>query len=278
MNLAAALLGLLLALTALFGCSDAKLVASVPDSAAPAAAPAGAAAAQSSRGSGRYLAVSHHLLVQTTAARIESLYRDIEAQALALGGEVVSSRFSQREGSRPEAELTLRLPPARVAAFHAALAKGGRLIDSRRDSEDKTAEVIDVEARLKNLTEARDRLRSMLATPATKLADVLEVQKALTETQSQLDSLAAQRKVLAQLTELERITVQLQVEPSALERSAFEPLRDAWNETGHLFASSLAALLSFTVITLPWLLLGYLLSWPLRRAWRRRREARRHAG
>lgn len=226
----------------------------------------------------RYLAVSHQIVVATEPGRIEAFYRDVEAKAVALGGEVVSSRFSRDHRERPDAELTLRLPPAKIPAFMATLAQGGELLDSRRDSEDKTAEVIDVEARQKNLSEARDRLRVMLNDRTGKLEDVLQVQRALTDTQSQLDSLAAQRKVLAQLTDMERVTVRFQVTQAVFERGAFAELHDAWSQAGRMFASSLAALLSFVVVTLPWAALFYLLSWPLRRAWRRRREARRPPG
>lgn len=257
--------------------------AKMPSSAAPSAPPAPpmppqggaareAAAEQPAR---RYLAVSHQIVVATEPGRIEAYYREVEARAVALGGEVVSSRFSRDHRERPDAELTLRLPPAQITAFMAALAQGGELLDSRRDSEDKTAEVIDVEARQKNLSEARDRLRVMLNDRTGKLEEVLQVQRALTDTQSQLDSLAAQRKVLAQLTDMERVTVRFQVTQAVFERGTFADLYDAGREAGRMFASSLAALLSFVVVTLPWAALFYLLSWPLRRAWRRRREAQR---
>lgn len=274
---------------ALAACSEKQ---SSAEMAAPAAAPAslpappppppqGGAAPEAANAveqpARRYLAVSHQITVATDAQRIEAFYRDVEAKALALGGEVVSSRFSRDQRERPDAELTLRLPPAKTAAFMAALAQGGELLDSRRDSEDKTAEVIDVEARLKNLSEARDRLRAMLDDRTAKLEDVLQVQRALTDTQSQIDSLAGQRKVLAQLTGMERFTIRFQVAQAVFERGAFASLRDAWGETGRMFSGSLAAMLGLVVVLAPWALLFYLLSWPLRRIWRRR-DAGRSSG
>lgn len=243
-----------------------------------AAAPAADMAVAPAEGGGalaepqrRFLAVSHSLEVETEADKVEALWRQVQAKCVAVGGEVISAELSRGDLQAPEASLSLRLPPQQVPVLFSLLAQGGELVNTRTDSEDKTAEVIDVEARLKNLTEARDRLRTMLNERTGKLGDVLEVQKALTETQSQLDSWQGQRKALAQQTDKVKVDLRIHAPRSAIERSALTPLRDSWHELGYLLAQSLASMLSFIVVILPWLLLIMPASLLIRRAWRKRR-------
>ncbi|SFZ70994.1 DUF4349 domain-containing protein [Chitinimonas taiwanensis] len=222
----------------------------------------------------RYLAISHSLEVETPAEQVEPLWREVQQQALSMGADLISAELSRSDLQAPAASLSLRLPPAQVPALFALLAKGGELVNTRTDSEDKSAEVIDVEARLKNLSEARDRLRVLMNERGAKLADVLEVQKALTETQSQLDSWQEQRKLLAQQTEKVKIELRIHAPRSAIERSALAPLRDTWQQLGYQLAQSLAALLSFVVVVLPWMLLIVPAGLLIRRGWRKRRSAK----
>jgi hypothetical protein len=222
----------------------------------------------------RYLAISHSLEVETPAEQVEPLWREVQQQALTMGADLISAELSRSDLQAPAASLSLRLPPAQVPALFALLTKGGELVNTRTDSEDKSAEVIDVEARLKNLSEARDRLRVLMNERGAKLADVLEVQKALTETQSQLDSWQGQRKLLAQQTEKVKIELRIHAPRSAIERSALAPLRDTWQQLGYQLAQSLAALLSFVVVVLPWMLLIVPAGLLIRRGWRKRRSAK----
>ncbi|MEH6462115.1 DUF4349 domain-containing protein [Chitinimonas sp. JJ19] len=222
----------------------------------------------------RYLAISHYLEVETAAEQVEPLWRQLQAKVVSLGGEVVSAELSRGDARQPTATLSLRLPPQHVPSLYALLAQGGELVNTRTDSEDKTAEVVDVDARLKNLTEARDRLRQMLAERPGKLSDVLEVQQALTETQSQLDSFTGQRKALADQTDKVKLELTLRPPRSMIERSALSPLRDAWHSMGYTASDSLAGLLTLVASLLPWLLLLIPMGLFIRRAWRKRRAAK----
>ncbi|QDQ26922.1 DUF4349 domain-containing protein [Chitinimonas arctica] len=273
----------LFALAVLAGCSRKDEAGGMAMSAAPAAdmaevqapPPAGAAGmAAPAALQRRYLAVHHTLEVQAEAERVEALWRQIQARSVEMGGEVVSAELSRGDDRQPTASLSLRLPPAQVPALFALLAQGGELVNTRTDSEDKTAEVIDVEARQKNLVDARDRLRQLLAERTGKLADVLEVQKSLTETQSQLDSMNGQRKALAEQTDKIRLDLTIHTPRSVIERSALAPLKDAWHRLGYVASESLAGLLTLLAALLPWTLLGVPLWLLVRRAWRKRRAAR----
>jgi hypothetical protein len=103
-------------------------------------------------------------------------------------------------------------------------------------AEDKTAEVVDVEARLKNMAEFRDNLRKLMATPGARLKDLIEVERELTRVQSELDSLATRRKVLANETEKVRVTVAFSARPAVLEAGMWLPVKSAVLRAGHVLA------------------------------------------
>ncbi|MDK2122575.1 DUF4349 domain-containing protein [Parachitinimonas caeni] len=242
-------------------------------------APPPAAAEQQARGAAggspdsaapRYLAIRHEIELETDAAKVEPLWRSLQIRVAEQGGDIINARLSRSDLRSPTATLSLRLPPTRVDGFLKQLEGSATIVDQHTNSEDKTIEVVDVEARLKNLTEARDRLRRMQSEKTGKLSDVLEVDKALTDTQSQLDSLTSQRKVLAAETSKIRLDLTLHTPRSIGEASALEPLRHAWRNLGHVFFSSFGTVLEFLAAILPWLALFT----PIVIWWRRRKRAR----
>lgn len=235
---------------------------------------AGAPAADAAQSPRRYRAVRHTIVLEAPAAQIEPLWRQLQAKVEALGGEVAEAGLERDYDGNPTASLSLRLPPSRVAALFELLAQHGELVSTRTSTEDKTAQVIDVEAHLKNLTEARDSLRKLMDEKTGKLSDVLEVQKQLTEMQSQLDSYAGQRKALAQETEMVAIALTLRAPRSLADRSALAPLREAWHSAGQTAGYSLAGLVTFIAAITPWMLLIVPLFLWIRRAWQSRRAAR----
>jgi hypothetical protein len=82
--------------------------------------------------------------------------------------------------------------------------KQANIVQHVTQSEDKTSEVVDTDAKLKNLTAYRDSLRSMLGRPGLGVKDSVEIQEKLTDVQSNLDSETAQRKMLANQTRRSR--------------------------------------------------------------------------
>ncbi len=273
-------LWILLLIAALLGCSKKEEAAMEPAAemaAAPAPASGGAPAAKTSAPeTRRYMAVSHYIELETEPTKLKPVWTALQVQASKLGGEIVTAELANSDRDNPSATLSVRLPPANVNAFLATLGQSGRLLTQRTNSEDKTDEVIDVDARIKNLADTRDQLRRMLSERTGKLSDVLEVQKALTETQSQLDSLTGQRKALARLTDMVRLDITLTAPRGLAERGVMAPLADAWHDVGHLMVDSLAAVLRIVAVALPWLVVFSPVIWAFRR-WRRRKSRKPQA-
>jgi hypothetical protein len=134
--------------------------------------------------------------------------------------------------------------------------------------------VIDVEAKVKNLTELRDRLRKMLGTANASVKDIVEVEQSLSKAQSDLDTLQATRKVLANETEKVSVTISFCASKSIAETGTFAPVVTAWYSLGRVFADSVAAALVFVVAVIPWLVLLAPSLWLLIKMWRMLRGKR----
>ena len=248
-------------------------------SAAPAAPSAGLAkasvAASQEAPQRRYLAVSHALSIQTEADAVETAWRQANDACLVAGCEVLNSSLTRDDWRRPaDAQLDVRVPPDKLDAFLAKVSALGSVGQHSKTAEDKTDEVIDTEARLKNMSEFRDNLRRLMATPGAKLKDVIEVERELVRVQSELDSLASRRKALASQTDKVHVTLTFTARPSLLETGVWSPVSEAIAGAGRLLAYSVAGLISLAVAVLPWALVLALMTWAGRALWRRRRATR----
>ena len=227
----------------------------------------------------RYIAVSHQLLIETGEDALPKAWEETGKLCQSLNCEILSSSITNRtQDSPPSASLSLRIVPEDLPKLFDQLGRAGTVVTHTTDSEDKTATVIDVEARLRNLTEFRDRLRKMLATRSGTLKDVVEVERELARVQSELDSLATQRKVLANQTEKVAVRVEFQSRRSATGTGVFTPISRAWQGAAYIFSESVAALFIFLVAALPWMVivvpLGWLIVRLVRRRLRRRTESK----
>jgi len=103
----------------------------------------------------------------------------------------------------------------------------------------------------------------MLARPSASVKDSVEIQRQLTDVQSQLDSETAQRKTLANETEKVLVEILFHVDESVLGVDFFTPIGNALRESGSVLADSAASLIVVIVAIIPWLLLVVPACWLL---------------
>lgn len=238
---------------------------------------AGAALAQAERDAPprRYLAVRHDLQIQTAPEAVESAWRSANEACVAAGCEVLASTLTRDDRRRPaNAQLEVRVPPDKLDAFLQQVSALGSVGQHSKTAEDKTDEVIDTDARLKNMSEFRDNLRRLLATPGAKLKDIIDVERELVRVQSELDSLASRRKALASQTDKVHVMLVFTARPSVLETGVWSPVSEAVTGAGRMLAQSVGGLITFVVAVLPWAAALLALVAVLRVVWRRRRAAR----
>jgi DNA repair ATPase RecN len=223
----------------------------------------------------RYLAVRHDLRIQTEADRVEAAWRQANEACAAAGCEVLVSSLSRDDRESPTtAALEARVPPEKFDAFLQQVSALGSVGQHLRTAEDKTDAVIDTEARLKNMSEFRDNLRRLMATPNARLKDLIDVERELVNVQSELDSLASRRKALASQTDKVHVSVSFTARQTLMETGVFTPIASALTGSGRVLARSVAELITFGAAILPWALLLLVAGWIFRSVWRRRRTHR----
>jgi hypothetical protein len=224
----------------------------------------------------RYLAVRQDLNVEVPPEQLADAWGKVRDLCGTLQCELLSSSLLRETPQQPgNAMLEMRVAPADVDKLLSGLAGVAKVVSQNTTSEDKTAEVIDVEARIKNRIEFRDSLRLMLRDTVTKrtMADLLAIQRTLSDTQAELDAIATQRKVLEQQTSKQHIQIQFTPSRTLVQSGrSYNPMMRALREAGSVLAESVGVLITFLAAVLPWLLLvGLPLVWLVRLVWRRRR-------
>src|SRR4029077_19801569 len=117
---------------------------------------------------------------------------------LAMGGYVGASNAGT-DGDTPFAEISYRIPAARWEDALADLRSLGglttKVVAEQTQAIEVTAQVVDLEARIKNLQASETALQGIAAN-AVKISDVLEIQAQLTAVRGQIEELPAQLKDL----------------------------------------------------------------------------------
>lgn len=226
------------------------------------------------------IAYSYKLAFELPARRINAAQNAHRAACEALGParcQVLNSSRSGGNGDVATASLDLRIVPTVVKMFTAQLETstanfGGSLLENSTTGEDITRQLIDADAALKAKRTLRDRLQDLLAHHRGNLADLLEVEKSLSETQQELDTATAELAELQQRINFSKLEISYRSE-RPLGSTTARPLADAIANAGQTISGSLAALLTFSLALIPWLIpIG--LAVAVFRRWQARRRLR----
>jgi hypothetical protein len=90
-------------------------------------------------------------------------------------------------------KATIRVPSNSLPSLMQSLESVGKVTSSHVSMDDITAAYLDLEAALKNKRALRDRLRALLSR-ATKVEDILKIEKELSRVQTDLDQMDARMK------------------------------------------------------------------------------------
>lgn len=207
----------------------------------------------------QYLAERQFWGIELPEGQIEARWQS-HVDLCRAGCEVLQAAIAKSTQAPVSASLQLRVARAQAPSLLKAMS-GPEVKERRIEREDKTLQVVDVEARLKNLGELRDRLRHLLESRPGDLKDVLETERELARVQGDLDAMAAQRKALANETEKILLQVEYRPEPSITRTGALQPLAEVFSSAGHALAESLAEALLFVIRVLPWLFIVLPVVW-----------------
>ena len=172
--------------------------ATVPSGAAPAATTAPAQAGTDATATagqlpaGRQVIVTGSITVRVPDVR--AAVADIQAQVTAAGGYLSGSNIVG-DADLPIAHLTFRIPSERYDAVVSAAGRVGELLSQRSDTEDVTAQVVDLDARASALETSIGRLEGFLGA-AADVEELARIEAELTERETALEQIRAQQRDL----------------------------------------------------------------------------------
>ncbi len=177
------------------GFSAASGQASVPEAARAAPdAPAGEQAYDSTVGARDDAKIIRTGTIELEVSDVPRALRTARDAIVALGGYVGASSTSN-DDERPTAQITYRIPADRwedaLDALRSLNDLTTKVVTEQTEAVEVTGQVIDLEARIRNLRASETALQG-IAAKATKIADVLEVERRLTEVRGQIEQLTAQ--------------------------------------------------------------------------------------
>ena len=208
--------------------------------------------------------------------RVRPAAEAIQAKAKELGGFVVQASTSG-DGTSVQGNGTVRVPAEKFdEAVKDFKGLAEKVLTERVTGEDVTDQYVDLDSQLKNLEAARARIVELFQ-KATHAGEALEVNRALTEVQGQIEQISGRMKYLRQSAALSSIAVTLTQESAVpmVEEGGWKPLRVA--------KMALHALLSFGIFLGNLAVVLVVFSpvwgtiWWLLRGWKRRRAARKAA-
>ena len=202
-----------------------------------------------------------------------------EALANGSGGLVAQEQTTEdpRHRGYGQATLTLRVPPADFGHTLDALGNLGRELDRSRSAEDVTTQVADVDSRVRSAQASVARVRTLLSR-ATTVGEVVRIESELSQRESDLESLQAQQKALAGLTDLATVAVTFvtpahhvaPVQPAHHRELGFVAgLKGGWDA----FAAAVTVALTVLGAVTPFALVVTLVGFPALMLLRRRRSA-----
>ena len=229
---------------------------------------------------GPKLAYMHTLAIEMADDKVAPRFergRDACLQDQSLNCDLLEASITvgnANAGVRPNASLSVRLPHNSVARFQALLleplpGEGQGEPSLRRSSttaEDLTLEITDVDRRLVQAADYRERLTVLSRRADAKFEDLITVQETLSTVQSSIEEMTAESRQLNTRVDTELLNVML----SAYDRvtSVSSPLGQAWRDAARALGEGTAGAFLFVVVLLPWLPLVALGVWMLTLLWR----------
>lgn len=191
------------------------------------------------------------LQVDDVAAALRAGRASIDA----LGGYIGASRESNHD-DQPTAMITYRIPVERWDDALAALRGHAlKVVEENTDALEVTDQLVDLAARIRNLKASEEALIA-IQVKADKIADVLEVQRRLTDVRGEIEQLEAQRTGIEDRVAFATLDVSYGVEIAAVREIAkgFSPNVEVDRASAQLIGvlqSVVAAGIWFGIVWLP---------------------------
>lgn len=148
--------------------------------------------------------------VQLVVDEFEGVPKAVRDLAKQHGGFIASSNIHGSEGEPRRGDWTLRIPSQHFDTFLDGSKALGQVRSLNQDSQEVTAEFIDLEARARNLRAEEQRLHKHLDQSTRSLKDILEVEREIARVRGEVERIEGRLNVLKDLTALSTVTLSIE--------------------------------------------------------------------
>jgi hypothetical protein len=174
----------------------------------------------------------------------------------------------------PVAHLTVALPHESVPVYERALldplpgeGKSDVFVKARTTkAQNVTGQVQDIEGRLAQLTNYRDRMME-LSKRGGKTEELIQIEGEISRTQASIEQIEAQKRELGERIAKENVSIAFDAQSTVSD--ALQPVRDVWQGSLRVLGQSGAIALAVIVGSLPWIPVVLLFMLGFRWFWRR---------
>ena len=160
------------------------------------------------------------LVADDFAKAEESLHKVVEE----FGGFISFADVNTEAGTAPHGTWKARIPVEKFEPFRRAILKIGDVLRASVQTQDMTGEYYDLENHIKNQMAQEEALRDLLKKTTDTMQNMLTVRRELAELRNQIERSEGRMRLLANLTDLTTVTINLQ------ERTKYDPERPSVSE------------------------------------------------
>ncbi len=172
--------------------------------------------------------------LQLTVQDVDSAIADLRTLLKQQQGDLYNFNDQRGgDGSRRQVSLELKVPQANLDTTIEALSKLGTVVNTQVSADDVTTQIVDTEARLKNLRQ-QEAMTQKIMERTGSIKDVLAVSKELSQVRDQIERLDAQVKQLK--TQVAYSTIKLQLSAAIVggpvnPNTFGQQVHDRWNRS-----------------------------------------------
>jgi hypothetical protein len=234
----------------------------------------------------RQIAYTYTRTLRAPTTRMQDLLNAHKAACDAAGPSkcyVSNSSISGLGTDSTSGTLELHATPEWIKPFLDGLPESLKPFDASVDasntsSEDLTVQIVDTSARLNSSKMLRERLNALLKDRPGKLSDLLDIERELARVQAEIDSTESVIAALKARVGMSTLTISYEPKVSAVSRSVWRPLGNAFRNFMPNIVESLAGVVEFVSAFLIWIVVLGVAGWFLFRRFSRAGRARAAAG
>lgn len=193
--------------------------------------------------------IAYHVSLTLEVKEFERAKEKLRTAVEEAGGYIAQAIAAETPDQPQRADLVLRVPVDKLSGVLDALRALGRVTREQLATEEVTAQVVDLEARLRNARATEERLIAVLKERTGKVRDILEVEREIASTREDIERMEAHRQNLMRRVELATVEVtlleefQAQLQPAPVGTGT--RLRNAFVEGYENFAATVLGFVFF---------------------------------